>query len=344
MSIDAASSERHDSGRRMTPLRVGLLGCGGVAARHAAAIAALPEQMQLVACCGRDEAKAEAFARRFGASACIDVRRMLDAARLDLLIVALPPYAHTGQVEMAAAAGVHVLVEKPIALDMERANSMVDAANKAGVVAACGFMYRFGAAVRRWDAATASGETGRVGLFAGQFHCNALHADWWREGAKSGGQMVEQLIHIVDLARRQLGEPQCVYARSANFFHRDVARYDSEDVSALVLGYDDGRIGVLNATNGAIPGQWSKQWQLVAERMTGRFTGWNTATLTHTTGTPRNEDIDDATDVFVAQLADVAAAIRDKRAPSVPIADGASTLRIVLAARGSASHRREICL
>jgi predicted dehydrogenase len=111
-----------------------------------------------------------------------------------------------------------------------------------------------------------------------------------------------------------------------------------------VLGYADGRIGLLNATNGAVPGQWNKLWQIVAERMTGRFTGWNTATLTHTAGVPRTEEIDAQTDVFVAQLADVAAAIRDKRPPSVPLSDGASTLRIVLAARQSAAEGREVAL
>jgi predicted dehydrogenase len=239
---------------------------------------------------------------------------------------------------------VHLLVEKPIALDMARADAMVEAADRAGVVAACGFMYRFGAAVTRWDAALAAGETGRVGLFTGQFHCNALHAHWWREPAKSGGQMVEQLIHIVDLARHHLGTPQSVYARTANFFHRGVERYDSDDVSAIVLGYDDGRIAVLNATNGAIPGQWNKLWQLVAERMSGRFTGWNTATLTHTGDTPRTEEIDTQLDVFVAQLADVAAAIRERRPPRVPLAEGADTLRIVLAAQQSAATAGEISL
>jgi predicted dehydrogenase len=324
-------------------LRVGLLGCGGIGARHAAAVDVLKDEMQLVACCGRSDSKVREFAARFGAEPLTDLRRMLDS-QLDLLIVALPPFAHTGQVELAVAAGTHVLVEKPIALDMTRARSMVDAAAKAGVVAACGFMYRFGAAVTRWDEAAKNGEAGRVGLFTGQFHCNALHADWWRERAKSGGQMVEQLIHIVDLARHQLGEPQCVYARTANFFHRDVAGYDSDDVSAIVLGYADGRVGVLNATNGAVPGQWNKLWEIVAERMTGRFTGWNTATLTHTIGAPRTEAIDAPTDVFVAQLADVAAAIRERRAPAVPLSEGASTLRIVLAACQSAAEGREIPL
>jgi predicted dehydrogenase len=300
--------------------------------------------MKLVACCGRDEAKIAAFAAQFGGTPYTDFHRMLGEAALDLLIVALPPYAHGGEVEAAAKAGVHVLVEKPIALSLGQARSMTDAASDAGIVAACGFMYRFGDAVERWNQAAAAGETGRAGLFAGHFHCNALHADWWRERARSGGQMVEQLIHIVDLARHQLGEPQTVYARAANFFHQHTERYDSDDVSAIVLGYDDGRVGVLNATNGAIPGKWDKQWHIVAERMTGRFTAWNSAVLTRTDGDTRTEIIDTQTDVFVAQLADIAAAIRQRRAPRVPLADGERTLRIVLAAVQSAAERREIHL
>ena len=216
-----------------------------------------------------------------------------------------------------------MLVEKPIALDMTRAQSMVDAAaqgrRRRGV--------RLHVSLRRCrEALGRSGEERAKpdawGCSPGQFHCNALHADWWRERAKSGGQMVEQLIHIVDLARHQLGEPQSVYARTANFFHRDVAGYDSDDVSAIVLGYADGRVGVLNATNGAVPGQWTKLWQIVAERMTGRFTGWNTATLTHTLGAPRTEEIDEQTDVFVAQLADVAAAIRERALAGSPAERG----------------------
>lgn len=326
----------------MSPLRVGILGCGGIAARHAAAIVTLSGTLSLVACAGRNEAKVRAFAEKLGATSYVDFRRMLSTERLDLLIVAIPPYAHQGEVEAAARAGVHLLVEKPLALTMGRAESMVNAAREAGVAAACGFMYRFGDAVKRWDEAATAGETGRIGMFIGQFHSNALHADWWRERSRSGGQIVEQLIHIVDLARHQLGPPDTVYARAGNFFHRNVERYDSDDSSAIVLGYEDGRIGILNATNGAIPGKWDKLWQLIGERMTGRFTGWNTGVLTHTTDTVRTEEIDTTTDVFVAQLADLVSAIREERPPRVPLADGAATLRIVLAATKSAAERREI--
>jgi predicted dehydrogenase len=319
-------------------LRVGILGPGGIGARHAKAIAARAHDLELVAVCGCDVENAQAFAHAHGGVAFVDTERMLGDAKLDLLIVALPPFAHSGQVELAAREGVNVLVEKPIALDLGRAASMVEASRS--VVASCGFMYRFGAAVERWD----SSETGRALHFSGSFHCNALHAPWWRSVDKSGGQMVEQLIHLIDLARHSLGMPQTVYARAANVGHGDVIDYDSEDVSAIVMGYDDGRVGTLHASNVAIPGRWMKQWQIVAERGTGLFADWNTAEFVLTAAGNEPEKVVSDRNVFEAQLADVAAAIREKRQPRVPLSDGLDSLRIALAARQSAVERREVVL
>lgn len=323
-------------------LAVALLGCGGIGARHADAVAKLPGVMHLVACCGRETDKTAAFAARYGAKPFVDFDRMLEMTQPDLLVVALPPFAHQGQVEAAARAGVNLLVEKPIALTMERAEAQVAAARD--VVASCGFMYRHGAATRAWDAASARGESGTAGHFSAQFHSNALHAPWWRERDKAGGQMVEQLIHLIDLARHTLGMPQTVYARAANLYHRDVERYDTEDVSAIILGYDDGRIGVLHASNAAVPGKWAKQWQVVAGRMTGQFTDWNNADFFATGSQAAPVNIRDQRDVFVAQLGDLAEAIRLRRPPLVPLADGAASLKIALAARQSADERREIAL
>jgi predicted dehydrogenase len=324
------------------PLRVALLGCGGIGGRHAAAVAELPDLVRLVACCGRDAERTAAFAARFGARPFVDFHGMLESASPDILVVALPPFAHAGEVEAAARAGVALLVEKPIALDMARAEAMVEAVEASGVAAACGFMYRFGAAVSEWHEAAASGLTGQAGHFSGQFHCNAVHAPWWRDAARSGGQMVEQLIHLVDLARVTLGMPSLVYARAANLFHRGVEGYSAEDVSAIVLGYDDGRIGVLHASNAAVPGRWAKQWQIVAERMTGIFAGWNEATFYRTVEPVAERRIAAEHDVFVAQIADLAAAVREGRPPTVPLADGAASLRIALAARRSAREMREV--
>lgn len=322
----------------MSRLRVGLLGCGGIGARHAGAIAGLPDDMTLAACCGRDEGRTQAFASDRGAAAYGDLGAMLDREALDLVVVALPPHVHKGEVERIAAAGVNLLAEKPIALDQRQADAMVAAVEAAGVVAAVGFMYRFGDAVRQWQAS----DTGTVGLFNGSYHCNALHTAWWPERALSGGQMTEQLIHLIDLLRFFMGEPDSVYARAANLFHRDTPGYDIDDVSAIIFGWDDGRIATLNASNIAVPGRWHKDWNLFAERMTGRFSGWNDAVLTSTAGEVSDETVAGTTDPFVAQLADVAAAIREQRPPSVPLREGAASLRLALAARRSADEGREL--
>ena len=323
----------------MTILRVGLLGCGGIGARHAGAVAALPQHMKLVACCGRDAMRTAEFAAQHGASPFTAMDPMIDAG-IDVMIATLPPYARGGEIERAASRGVHLLVEKPIALDMVAADAMVGAVAASGVTASVGFMYRFGNAVQRWQAS----DTGPVGLYAGSYHCNALHASWWREEAKSGGQLLEQVIHQIDLIRLFMGEPDSVYARRASLFHGDVPGYDVEDVSAVIFGWDDGRTATLNASNIAVPGVWHKDWALFARHMTGRFTSWNDAVLTRTIGPISSETIVGATDPFVAQLADLAVAIRERRRPHVPLAEGAASLRLALAARRSADERREMRL
>lgn len=320
-------------------LRVGLLGCGGIAARHAGAVKALNSRVELVGCCGRDLERTQAFAAEHGGEAYVDLDKMIDAG-IDLLIATIPPYNRRGEIEHAAARGVHLLVEKPIALDSASAERMVAAVEASGVVAAIGFMYRFGDAVRRWRAL----DTGRAGLYVGGYHCNALHAHWWRKRAMSGGQILEQAIHQIDLIRHLVGEPDTVYARYANLFHRTVPDYDVEDVSSMIFAWDDGRIASLSASNIAIPGVWHKEWSVMAERMTGRFTSWNEAVLTRTEGEVTSETVAGETDPFVAQLADVADAIAEGRQPYIRLSEGARTLRLALGAVRSAEDGRELRL
>src|SRR5689334_13523089 len=91
----------------MPRLRAGILGVGGIAGRHAGALARLADRYELVAACGRRAEAAAAFTQAHGGTPFTDFGRMLDEAAPDVLIVALPPYAHGGEVEAAAARGVH---------------------------------------------------------------------------------------------------------------------------------------------------------------------------------------------------------------------------------------------
>ena len=319
-------------------MRIGILGPGGIAVKHAAAVRALGHE--LVGSVGRDPGRTKAFADAHGGEAFTDLDRMIDAVAPELLIVALPPFARDGETEHAASRGLHLLVEKPLALDMATAGRTTAAVAAAGVVAANGFMYRFGDAIESWRAA----DTGRIAMFAGAYHCNALHAPWWRDEARSGGQIVEQVLHQIDLIRHLMGEPDTVYARRADLFHGAVEGYTVEDVSAIVFGWDDGRIATLNASNVATPGVWWKEWHVYAERMTGRFAGWNDAVFSPTAATATPVTIAGTTEVFGAQLADVVAAIAEERPPRCTLADGAASLRLALAARQAADERREVSL
>ena len=188
----------------MTRLRTGFLGSGSYAQRHAQILATLPDEVELVAFCDRNEWKAQALADEFthGQARVFTAQQdLFNQADLDLLFICLPPYGHSDEVEQAAARGIHLLIEKPIALTSEHGWRMVEAAEQAGIKTQVGFMNRFGAAVEQLKALLDSGEAGPVGLMAARYFCNALHAHWWRTREKSGGQVVEQAIHMFDLMR-----------------------------------------------------------------------------------------------------------------------------------------------
>ena len=103
----------------MKRLRTAILGCGGFANRHAQNLISLPEEIELTAFCDHHEQNARAFSEKYTSgqgSIFIDPREMFEKAALDLVLICLPPFAHSDEVELAAQHGVHIFIEKPIAL------------------------------------------------------------------------------------------------------------------------------------------------------------------------------------------------------------------------------------
>lgn len=332
----------------MKPLRTAILGCGGFANRHAQNLIALPQEIELTAFCSRREASAREFSEKYSAGKGLiftDHREMFEKADLDLVVICLPPFAHTDQVELAAQHGIHMLVEKPIALTSEHAWRMVEATEKAGVKTQVGFMFRFGAAIERLKGLLRSGEVGPAGLMSARYFCNSLHAPWWRDRSKSGGQLVEQIIHMVDLMHYLLGEAVSVYSRQENLFHREVPDYTVEDVSATIFGFRGGAMGVIYATNGAIPGKWINDYRLVSQKLTAEFTNANNALFHFTAERPvRTESVASDKDFYRAELQDLLTAIRTDGQTRTPMREGAKSLDMALAATRSAETRQEISL
>lgn len=314
--------------------RIAFIGCGGIANAHARILKELPN-VQLTAFCDLVKERAAQFKEIYGEGkghVYTDFRKMYDRERVDVVYICLPPFAHTDEVERAAEQGVHVFIEKPIALDMDTANRMVAAVEQHKIKAQVGFLFRFGDAIEVVKEMIASGKAGEPGLFMGRYFCNSLHSPWWRDQSKSGGQVVEQIVHTFDIARYLMGDVASVYCAMDNRFHQDVADYTVEDVSATVLRFRNGAVGTVSGTNGAIPGKWLSDYKVVTRYITVYFDDANNAILHHTDSTSgKTTTIHSEKSVMEVETLDLLQAIEEDREPRTPMREGAETLRLVLA-------------
>src|SRR5687767_13253977 len=329
-------------------LRTAFLGCGGFAHRHARTLQLLQNDFEMVAFCNRTIEKAAAFSKKYTngqAPVFADHHEMFGQVPMDVVVVCLPPYAHSDEVEIAANMGIHVFIEKPIALTSEQSWGMVNAAENAGIITQVGFMFRFGEAIEHLKELIDSGRAGPVGLMSARYFCNALHAPWWRNLDLSGGQLVEQVIHMVDLMRFLMGDAISVYSRQENLFHKELNDYTVEDVSVTVFGFPEGGMGVIYATNGAIPNRWINDYRVVSENLTTEFTDANHATFHHTAEPGRQpEVIDSDRDIYLSEMHDFGTAIRTGQPTRVPLREGAKSLDLALAATRSAQSGNEVQL
>ncbi|HIC88876.1 MAG TPA: Gfo/Idh/MocA family oxidoreductase [Anaerolineae bacterium] len=325
----------------MKPLRAGIIGCGQFAQRHAERLAAL-EDVRLVGFCNRTVEKAIAFNQRYAngqGRVYKDYERMFEELDLDLVYICLPPFAHANEVELACQHGVHFLIEKPIALTMDLARNMAKWVKDSGVKSQVGFMFRHGEAIQ-WLKAYMH-DVGIVGngFMSARYFCNSLHSWWWRDRSKSGGQLVEQIIHLLDLARFFFGEPARVYSMQENLFHRDVADYTVEDASGTVVRFESGGVAVFAVSNGAIPNRWDYDLRVVLPDLTADFEDVNHAVFHHTgQDWSATTTIASEKDVYLAETLDLLAAIRDDCPTAVPIEEGVRSLALALAAARSAEQ------
>ena len=229
------------------PLRVAVVGAGGIASRHIGNLLTL-EDARLVGVADRELVRAEEQASRGDAPAYGDWRAMFDEQRPDAVLICLPPFAH-GEPEMAAAeAGLPFFVEKPIAVDFETARRIADAVQSAGIPTGVGYQWRYLDTVER---ARELLEERPAHLAAGFWWDATPPREWWVHEALSGGQMVEQTTHIFDLTRHLVGE-----ARRVSAVARRVERAepvfeggDVPDLSVATVEFASGAVGSFSSTS-----------------------------------------------------------------------------------------------
>ena len=168
-------------------LRAGIVGCGGISKSHARAYLHLSDA-NLVALCDNNPRALEERADEFGVKGRYsDYRAMFATERLDLVSVCTQAPIHAPVTIAAAEAGIHVLCEKPLSIDLERADQMIDTCRMAGVSLAVSHQYRFSPTVRRakeWI------ESGRIGQFRTVREVG--------KGREAGFELMEMGVHYFD--------------------------------------------------------------------------------------------------------------------------------------------------
>jgi predicted dehydrogenase len=198
-------------------LRVGIIGCGKIARNHVHALQRIPG-VRVVAVADFEAERAQAFGSEYDiAQAFGDVEEML-ASGLDAVTVCTPNGAHESGVLAAARHGIHVLCEKPIAINVEQADRMIAATADAGVRFGVLFQRRFWPAAARVRRAIDEGRFGQPisgGVLARLNRDSGYYSEPWRGRwiTEGGGVLMTQAIHHVDLLQWFMGPARRVTGR-----------------------------------------------------------------------------------------------------------------------------------
>jgi predicted dehydrogenase len=306
---------------------------GNMGRTHVNELRKMPE-VEIVALCSMPLDDAILYNRQNGTNYPVfeDFDRMLDEAAFDALYVCLPPFAHDGQIEKAAAKGIHIFAEKPLALDVERGQSIADAVKKANVKSMMGYHMRFGGAVEKLVQLMESGEAGRPTLFVANYECNSLHTPWWIDVKKCGGQVFEQVIHLYDMAYYIMGKADSVTGYVANLCHQDTPGYTVEDTSSVAIRFQSGALGSITGSNCAVPGKWRGIFKIVFQNMVVEFQDFNNMKITRTKGEVTEETLSFDTNVRFEENRRFVDVLLGKVPEFAPIAEGFDGLKMVAAA------------
>jgi predicted dehydrogenase len=335
-------------------INVGFIGVGGIAKIHHLKSLEKISGVNIQAVSDINEKNLSEVTNSYECNGYNDYHEMLEKENLGAVFICLPPFAHTDEVELCAKKGLHIFIEKPIALNLKEAKAMVDIIEQSGVKSQVGFNQRLFDSVQKMRKLINTKKAGKQGIIQARYYANSLHSPWWREKNKSGGQLTEQAIHTVDLCRYIFGDVKKVYCNMNTLFYNDVENFTSEDMCVVNMEFKNGAFASLTVTNGAIPNNWISDMWVVTENVTA-FLDLSVKGECKDKFYYINKQSQDEKDYVLEKIvtnkdthfeivADFIDAIKNNRAPVAPIDTGYKALEISLAASQSAESCREIIL
>ena len=327
-------------------MRVGLLGTGAIANKHAQAYRNMG--FELVACSNRTESRGREFARLWGAEFVADSRDLCRYPGLDFVDVCTFPDFHLEPVEACAEIKRPIQVQKPIATNLDTARRMIEVAARAGIPLGVVSQHRFDDASIFLKRALAAGRLGRLlqadayvkWFRSDEYYSRPFKGTWATEG---GGALINQAIHQMDLLLYFAGPVSSVTgAWQLGAAHR----IESEDIVNALLSYESGVTGVIQAATAFWPG-YSERIELHgtkgAAMVTGdRLTAWDVredeeanaadpAPIEHQIASGSSDPMAIGLTSFERQFQDFAEAIRNGSQPLIDGMEGYRALQVVLA-------------
>lgn len=334
-------------------MRVGIVGTGAIAAKHAIAYRNLG--FSLVACTNSTAAKGQEFAKANNAEFVGSVEELCRHPQVDFVDVCTLPNFRLPVLELCAQSKKHVLVEKPMAIDLTMAEKMVSLADQAGIQLGVVSQHRFDDSVLFLMQAIAQGRLGRIiqadayvkWYRSAEYYARPIKASWAGEG---GGALINQAIHQIDLLLYLIAPVNEV---SGSWQLGALHKIESEDVVNALLQYANGATGVIQASTAMWPG-YPERLEIHGTKGTAivsgdKLVGWDVqeesssdVPLAKQEHSGASNPMAISTVPFERQFSDFAQACREGRKPICSGVDGYRALQLVRSIYTSCKERRPV--
>lgn len=344
-------------------MKYALIGCGRIATNHVKA--AIANHLEIVAVCDVRPDAMEMLLDKYGLASDALIHRytnyqeMISHEQPTLVAIATESGIHAEIALYCIRQGIHVIIEKPIAMSMEDAGQIVQLSNERNVKVCACHQNRFNLSVQEMRKALEANRFGR--LSHGSIHVRwnrgqdyYTQAPWRGTWAQDGGCLMNQCIHGIDLLRWMMGDEAVeVYAQTAQRFHDYL---ECEDVGMAVVKFKNGAIGTIEGTTNVFPKNLEETLYLFGETGTVKLGGkscntidaWLFANETEHDKMLKQGFLEETENVYgnghTSVYTDMMEAIQDDRKPYIDAEVGKRALEMVLAIYQSAAMGQPVRL
>ncbi|EOS69072.1 hypothetical protein C818_02949 [Lachnospiraceae bacterium MD308] len=329
-------------------MKYALIGCGRISTNHIKA--AVNNHLEIVGVCDILPEKMEEILERYELKEDASIHRYMDYKELleketpDLVSIATESGNHAEIALYCIDKGVHVIIEKPMAMSIEDANKIIELSEKRNVKVSACHQNRFNIAVQELRRAIESGRFGKIshGSIHVRWNRNQGYYDqasWRGTWAQDGGALMNQCIHGIDLLRWMMGdEVEEIYGVTRQQFHDYL---EAEDIGMAVVKFKNGAIGTIEGTTNVYPKNLEETLYIFGENGTVKIGGTSTNNIDvwdfadETEEDVKNKGLEEATsNVYgnghTSLFADVMDAIENDRKPYVDAVAGRNALEMIL--------------